>query len=57
MIICRILKSEFKMCAGLFFKDDSNSDLGYKVYFSIPNAEIPVITKNGFKRKSLLGKA
>ena len=37
------------MCAGLVFKDDTNPEIFYKVYFPVPYAKIPIITKDGIK--------
>ena len=37
------------MCAGLVFKDYENPDLIYKVYFPVPYAKIPIITKDGIR--------
>ena len=44
------------MCAGLYFKDDNNPELGYKIYFPIPYAEIPVLSKDGVKEKIYWGR-
>ena len=41
------------MCAGLVFKDDINPEIFYKVYFPVPFAKIPIITKDGIKETVL----
>jgi putative SOS response-associated peptidase YedK len=44
------------MCAGIFFKDDQNPELTYKIYFPIPYAKIPIISKNGVKETLFWGR-
>ena len=44
------------MCAGLVFKDDANPELFYRVYFPVPYAKIPIITKNGVKETVFWGR-
>ena len=44
------------MCAGLVFKDDKNPELTYKVYFPIPYAKIPIITKDRVKETVFWGR-
>ena len=44
------------MCAGLIFKDNSKPQLFYRVYFPVPYAKIPIITKSGVKKTIFWGR-